>query len=66
MVRSFGIFRHAAAVILNPELHLIILAADGDRDGRRLGMLEHVAQGFAGNLQQVDRLVRGDKRGGAR
>lgn len=61
MVRSFGIFRHAAAVILNPELHLIILAADGDRGGRRLGMLEHVAQGFAGNLQQVDRLVRGDK-----
>ncbi len=61
MVRSFGIFRHAAAVILNPELHLIILAADGDRDGRRLGMLEHVAQGFTGNLQQMDRLVRGNK-----
>ena len=61
MVSAFGIFRHAAAVVVNRELHLIAVLADGDRYRRRPGMFKHVAQRFTGDLQYMYGLVGGDK-----
>ncbi len=66
MVTPFGVVQYAAAVIPLPPDEPDYRVCDTVTVARfALALLQSVAQRFASDLQQVDRLMRGHKRGGS-